>query len=964
MHISGMTERGCIMTTIFPTRRVLLALLAALLAGTTGCLLQRPAGATPAVSPQEETLPVDPQILRGTLDNGLTYYVRRNAKPENRAELRLVVNAGSLQEDDSQQGLAHFTEHMAFNGTEGFEKQKIVDYLESIGMSFGPEVNASTSFDETIYKLLIPTDDPKVLETGVTILEEWAHRISFAPEEVVKERPVIVEEWRLRRGAEARMQDVQYPILFKNSRYSLRIPIGKMDIVEKATAEDLRRFYTDWYRPDLMAVIAVGDFNPDGIVTLIRQHFGRLASPANPRKRVVSPVPDTPGTLYAPATDPEATTTRVALYVKHEVQPVRTLADYRRQIVEAMYNGMLNARLDEIAQRSDASLASAGSASFRLVRSKQAYILAARVRDDRIREALESLLTEAERVRRHGFTDTELQREKKELLAQIEQYYADRDNIPSDVVAEFLIDNFLKEEPLTDVETDHRLYTLFVPEIGLDEVNRMAAVLLTQDNRVVLVNAPSKQAAAVPSEAQVHDVFQKVASGDVLPYEDRVATQPLFTGSLSEAAITSRTSIPEIGVTRWKLSNGVSVILKPTDFKKDEVLFAAYSPGGTSLVPDADYAAAFTAADIVAESGVGGLDATQLRKQLAGKNATVTPWIGDLDEGLKGSARPADLETLFQLISLYMTEPRKDPEAFQVYREKLKTSVENRASSPQGVFYDMVQDVLTQDHPRGRPWSLQRVQEMDLDASLRVYRERFKDAGDFTFFFVGSFSLERIEPYVRRYLGSLPAQGRGETWKDVGITPPRGIVRRQVKKGLEQQSRAEIVYTGTTAWSLESRLKLEALSQVLDIRLREVVREETGGSYDIGVDGAMERYPKPEYFFYIGFGCAPDQVESITALTLREIQRMREKGPEAVDVAKVKEILKREHEQNLKLNDYWLGTLQLVYTNALNPLTLLEFDKRLDSITVESVHGMATELLHPDNYAELVLYPESGSAAQ
>jgi zinc protease len=594
----------------------------------------------------------------------------------------------------------------------------------------------------------------------------------------------------------------------------------------------------------------------------------------------------------------------------------------------------------------------------RIVRSKDAYILSARVREDGISDALATLLTEAERVRRHGFTASELEREKKDLLTGIAQYYADRQNIPSDNVVGFLVDNYLNEEPLTSVETDYALYNRFVPEAGLDEVNRLAAQLVTEDNRVVLVNAPAKQAAAVPSAAQVAEVFDRVARAEIAPYEDRVASRPLFSGELREAAVVSRTEASEMGITEWKLDNGITVTLKPTAFKKDEVLFGATSPGGTSLVADADYTAAVTASRIVTDSGVDGLDATSLRKLLAGKTVDVAPWIGELQEGLRGSARPEDLETLFQLIVLYMTKPGKDAEAYQVYLQRLKTSLENRASSPQSVFYDTITDLLSQHHPRGRPWGPERLREMDLDASLRVYRDRFRDAGDFHFFFVGSFTLSGIEPLARRYLGSLPSKGRVESWKDVGIRPPKGVVRREVRKGLEQQSRVELIYSGTTPWSLANSLQVEALGRVMDIRMREIVREEAGGSYDVGVDAQLDRYPTEEYVVTVGFGCAPQNVEAMTALSLREIARMREQGPDAADVAKVKEMLSREHEQSLRENGYWLGSLQMLSLNGLDPRTMLDFDKRLATISAQSLRAKAAELLKPDTYLQVVLYPE------
>ena len=909
------------------------------------------------LSPEAE-IPVDPQVRLGRLANGLTYYVRPNGEPENRAELRLVVNAGSVLEDEDQLGLAHFLEHMAFNGTERFEKQEIVDYLESIGMPFGPEVNAYTNYDETVYMLQVPTDDREIMETAVKILEDWAHLISLDPEEVEKERPIIVEEWRLRRGAEARMRDEQYPILLKDARYVERKPIGELEIIQSAPVEALRRFYRDWYRPDLMAVIAVGDFDADWVEQAIVSYFSNLQPVEQPRERVVYPVPEHPGTLYAPATDPEATSTRVSLFVKTEPQPQDTVGDYRRELVESMYNGMLNERFQELTKKSDAPFIGAGSFSTRFVRSMEAYVLAARVRDARITEALDVLLTETERLRRHGFTPSELERTKERYLTWIEQVYRDRDNIESETLADGMAGHFLEGEPIPDIEFEYRLFQTFVPDITLEEVNRLASELLREDNRVVLVNAPESEAADVPDEVAVQALFASVAGKEIPPYQDRVLDQPLFTVQLPGGRVSDRRSFPELGFEELLLSNGVRILLKPTDFKEEEILFGAFSPGGHSLVPDEQYVAAVTAANIVEEGGLNGFDAITLQKKLSGKVVSVDPWIGELYEGMRGSTRPQDMETLLQLIYLYFTEPRRDEQSYQAYRQRLLAMVENRESSPMTIFWDTVRAAIAQDHFRSRPWTAEVLEEMDLDESLKVYRERFADAGDFIFVFVGNFQPAEVEPLLVLYLGSLPATGRVETWQDVEMDPPAGIVEREVNKGLEPQSRVQIVFGGSIDWSLRSRLQLEALKQALDIALRENVREEAGGSYDVGVDAELNRYPDEEFFVYVGFGCAPDQVQTLTDLVFEQILKLREQGPPQKNVDKVKEILRREHERNLKTNDYWLGILQLAYINELDPEVLLDFDARLESISVETLQRMAVETLDPGNYVRVVLNPQ------
>ena len=912
-----------------------------------------------ATPPSVGAIPVDPAVVVGRLDNGITYYVRRNVEPKNRLELRLAVNAGSVLETEDQRGLAHYLEHMAFNGTESFEKQQIVDYLESIGMRFGPEVNAYTSFDETVYMLTVPTEDPEIVATGVRILEEWAHRITLDPQEVDRERGVIVEEWRLGRGAEARMADLQYPVLYHGSRYAERLPIGKLPVIQAAGAADLERYYRDWYRPELMSVVAVGDADPAWIEGLIRSSFGRLERRDGVPERPVFEVPGHRETLYAPATDPEATSTRVAIYVKHDARETRTERDYRQELVEAMYTGMLNERFREIAREENAPFVAGFAFSRRLVRTVEGYVLAARVRDGRILPALETLLEETERVRRHGFTESELERQKRDLLTWIEQVYRERDTQESGELAGAYVDHFLRGDPIPSVEYEYELFQRYVPDIALEEVRRQADLWLADRNRVILVNAPGSEAAAVPAEADVLTLVAGMAGRELAAYEDVVLEEPLLEAELRGEPIVERREIPELGLTRWRLANGVTVLLKPTEFKKDEILFDAFSPGGTSLVPDRDYVAAATAAAIVGRSGVGRFDDTQLRKLLAGKAVEVSPWIGELSEGMRGSARPEDLETLFQLVYLYFTEPRRDPQAFSAYRSRLEALVKNRQSSPEGAFWDTVQEVLTQGDLRGRPWSQEVLADMDLDTSLAVYRERFRDAGDFTFVFVGNLEPERLEPLARKYLGSLPSSGRTESWRNVRLGPPRGVVEREVRKGVEPQSRVLLAFSGRMPWSLETRLRLEGLKEVLDIRLREVVREEAGGSYDVGVDVEFARDPDQEYVLYVSFGCAPDQVETLTALVFAEADRLRSAGPSEEITTKAREILRRDHEQDLRQNRYWLGSLGLVYSHDLDPLVLLGFEERLASLSAGNLRKLAAEVLDPGNYVRVVLMPEA-----
>ena len=689
----------------------------------------------------ETQLSVDPKLRHGVLSNGVRFYIRVNEKPEQRAELRLAVNAGSMQEDEDQLGLAHFVEHMAFNGTANFQKQELVDYLEGIGMKFGPDINAYTSFDETVYMLQVPTDDEETVQTAFQILEDWAHNVSLEGEEIDKERGVVVEEWRLGRGADARIRDKQFPVLFKGSRYADRLPIGEKSILEKTPYEALRRFYRDWYRPDLMAVVAVGDFDPDEIEALIRKHFEPLQAPSDERSRELYPVPGHEETLYAITTDPEATSTSVGVYYKLDKRGSGTVGDYRRSIAEELYHSMVNSRLNEIRQQAEPPFIFAFSTSAGFVRSRDIYLQAAGVQEGEVDSGLAALLAEIERVDRFGFTQTELDRTKTELLRQYEQAYAERDKRRSGTYAGEYVRVFLEDEPTPGIERELELVRDLLPTIDLEELNQLASDWITESNRVVLVSAPEKSGASPTTEEQLASIFQAVEAGQLVPYVDRVRDTPLIATSPKAGVVTSEAKIEEIGVTEWTLANGARVILKPTDFKNDQVLISAYSPGGTSLATDAQFPSASFATTLIGEGGLGEFDLVELEKALAGKIAGIDAYISELEEGIEGGASPQDLETMFQLLYLTFTAPRSDPDAYQSFMARIRSFVENRSSRPEAVFGDEILVRRYDNHPRRQPLTLDYLELIRLDTAYDHYEDRFADASDFTFLMVGNFRL-------------------------------------------------------------------------------------------------------------------------------------------------------------------------------------------------------------------------------
>jgi len=912
----------------------------------------------------DDTLPFDSSIVVDTLDNGLVIYVSHNPKPENRAELRLAVNAGSVLEDDDQLGLAHFVEHMAFNGTENFEKQEIINYLELHGMRFGADLNAYTSFDETVYMLQVPTDSIDVLHTGIRILRDWASKVTFEDEEIDKERGVVIEEWRSGRGAFARMFDKQFPILAHNSRYAERLPIGKPDVIENADYETIRRFYRDWYRSDLMAVVAVGDFDVDEVLDYIRATFSDLEVRPEPRERSTYGVPGHPETLVALATDPEATYGSVGIVYKRDKESEGSVGDYRRAIVGGLYHAMFNNRLGELILDTDPPFAFAGSGPGSFVRAAEFYNLSAIVREGGAERALETLLVEAERVRLHGFTESELDREKESMLRYYERSYAEREKSESNQFAGEYIRNFLQDEPVPGIEFEYPLVEALLPIISVDEVNALSQKLITEENRVVMLSGPDKPEYALPDSATVMGAFAKTAAANPAPYIDRTLDEPLLPDLPEAGSIVDETTIDTLGMTYLSLSNGVRVILKPTDFKNDEILMRAYSIGGTSVYPDSLYIVASTSSSLIGRSGLGNFGPIELGKALSGKVVSVSAGIGELAENLRGSASLKDLETMFQLIYLNFTTPRADEVAFESYKVRMREILKTAKASPERAFSDTVMVTMAQYHFRARPYEEAMLDEMDLDASLAIFQDRFSDAGDFTFYFVGAFTNDEIKPLITRYLASLPSTGREESWKDVGKRPPKGVIEKTVVRGIEPKSRVNLVFTGPFSFDHESRMRFQTFADIMRIKFREVLREDMSGTYGVRIGSVTSKIPYEGFKLSLSFGCDPDRVDELVDRVMVQIDSLQTFGIDESYLEKAREIRRRAHEENLKRNGYWLSAIAFVDRHDQDPMTILEgygeFMTRLDS---EMMREAAINYFNLENYAKFVLLPEAGTEA-
>ena len=931
-------------------RKILLIALSAFLA-------VAPLAAQADKYPLDQKIPVDSKITVGELGNGLRYYIRENREPANRAELRLVVNAGSVLEDDDQLGLAHVVEHMAFNGSKHFPKQKLVDFMESIGMRFGPDLNAFTGFDETTYMLKIPTDSPEILETSFLILEDWAHGLTFEDKAIDKERGIIVEEWRLGQGADARMRDKQFPVLFRGSRYAERMPIGKKEVIESFKYETLKRYYRTWYRPELMAVIAVGDFDRTRMVELIKRHFEAIPRAVG-APRPSYPVPDHDETLFAIATDKETSESVVAVYHKLPLRDQSTVSSYRQMLVERLFNGMLNERLVEITQKPGAPFLGAVSSQGRFIGSKEVYVLSALVEGGGIAGGLRALYTEGERVTRFGFTATELERQKSEMMRVFENALAEKETEDSGTYAQELSRSFLQEEPTPGIQYEYDLHVHFLPGITLDETNRLAKEWMTERNRVIMANAPDKEGAGVPSEKELLAVLDEVKRQEIAPYEDTTTDAPLLPDMPKPGEIVSKRTIEAAGVTEWTLSNGARVVLKPTAFKEDEILLRATSAGGISLASDESLVPANTADQVVAAGGLGEFSAIALQKKLAGKAVFITPSIGELEEGLSGSASPKDAEALFQLIYLTFTAPRPDPAVFDVIKSQLKTFLENRDKSPETVFADTLRKTMQRDQPRFRPMTVADISEMDLQKSLAFYRDRFGDAGDFTFVFVGKLDLEKLEPLVRRYLASLSSKGRKETWRDWRVAPPEGVVKKTVEKGVEPKSLTAIVFSGPFKSDPGNRIAIRAAGQVLETRLRKLLREELSGTYDVAVQPSTSKIPREEYRVTIDLGADPARMDELTRAIFREIKRLKKKGPTAKEVDEVRLAESRDYETNSRMNGWWLSQLAERYRIGEDPAGLTRFPETLKLLTKEAVRAAARTYFNTKRYVQVTLYPE------
>ena len=906
-------------------------------------------------------IPVGPQVKVGKLPNGLTYYIQKNTRPERKLELRLVVKAGSILEDEDQQGLAHFVEHMAFNGSTNFKKHELVDYLQSIGVKFGADLNAYTSFDETVYILPIPLDRPENLGKAFQVLEDWAHGLSFDEDVIDKERGIVLEELRLGKGAGDRIGKQVYPKIYNGSRYAERLPIGKEEVLRNFKPDTLKRFYRDWYRPDLMAVVAVGDIDPKTIEKLVKAHFSKLKNPKPARPRVYAEIPQREETEAVVVLDKEAGGN--SILVRYPVQPVRepdTVRGHREQLVEGLFAGMLGARLQELSQLAEPPFLRGGSALGKLTPFYKSFNSSAVIGPGGAPKAIDALVRENERARRYGFGQAELDRARKNMLRSFERLYSEREKTDSGAYVAEYMRNFLQQEPIPGIAAEYRYANEMLPGVTLDEMNAYARrTIPANSGKLVIYTGIERPDSPPPQGEALLAALAAAEKAELAPHEEKALGSQLMAQPPKAGSIVEEREDKTLGLTYLTFSNGVKAILNPTDFRNDQVVVSAARYGGQSLYGDADILNARYANAIVASMGLQDYSPLDLSKVLAGKAAAVTMGLAGYSEVLGASSGATDIETMLQLLWLRFDAVRRDEDLFKSFIGKQVESARNRLGQPGARFGDTVVATLYNNHPRApRPLLPEEFGQISLDRSIAIYRERFSSAKDLTFVIVGSFDLKAMKPLLATYLGSLPTPDIPTAWRDVGLRPVKGVVKRAVYSGSEPKSTISLTFTGEAPFSEPEQMRLQALVEILNIRIIEVLREQLSLIYGGSASAQLGRIPYGNYTLSVTLPTGPESVDKVLTATFDEFERIKREGPSAGDLAKVKQNWIQNHRKALRENGYWLGRIQAALLDGTDPADILTHEQRVNALTAGEVQEAARRYLNTENYVQVVLYPE------
>ncbi len=890
-------------------------------------------------------LPTDPNLKTGTLPNGFTYIIRANTQPAKRAELRLIVHIGSVDEDDDQLGLAHFTEHMVFKGTKSFSKQQIIQYLNSIGMGFGGGLNAMTSREFTLYTLSAPTDKPEALDKAFHILSEMGLAAIFDEKELEEERGVIIEEWRTYQGASERIQDQLQNLIFAGSRYAQRTPIGTYEVLNTFTRDQILRFYRDWYRPDLQTLLVVGDFDPEAVEQTIVKYFSAYPAVDNPRPKVEYPVPSHEEPAAIVAIDDEMSYTSVNLIWKHEPLPVNTLSAYMQRILINQGISMMNGRLQELTRSSNPPFSYAYAYHSPLTLTKSSVALGAYCPEDKAMEATQALLTEVERIKQHGFNSGELGRSIMSTKTQLEKEVADKDKQLSSRLSWTYLVPIIYGDALLGPEQQQQFFEMFSPFITVEDINDIFASLFTEENFNITVSGPAKEGLTYPSKEELIAQRALIQSLPIAAYEDRTLEEPLLENIPSPGRIVKQRTLKDSGIKHWQLSNGVRVYALKTELKNNEVLFSAFSPGGYSVLPANDVIAARNVGEIIIQSGFGDFDKTTLDKQLAGHIVQISADIELYRETLSGNFVPKDMELAFQMIYQYMRNPRRCDDSFFSYINKQRTFLQNSRLDPQSLYFDSLEVISSDGNPYTRPSNVEDLNQITHDQVMRIFHDRFGDFSDFTFIFVGNFDEQLLQEYSRIYLANLPAMKRKESFRDVRITPPKGQVERILRLGRDEKCMAVMMSFGKAKFSPQTQIDLQAMDMLMFEKLRVNIRETRSGVYMVNALSNISKHPEGRFTRYTILACAPDRYEELIEATLATMDSVSTGIVSDADIHYVRSTLLKNLESQEARNSYYLEVIRENLWNGLSADDYLKTRQRIDKITRPSMIKTARKFM-------------------
>ena len=907
-------------------------------------------------------LPMDPNVRYGKLENGMTYYIRHNEKPANRADFYIAQKVGSVLEEENQRGLAHFLEHMAFNGTTNLPGMTLRNYLQSRGVKFGENLNAYTAIDETVYMVTnVQTDLPGLVDTCLLILHDWSSFIALEEEEIDNERGVILEEERTTGSGNRRAMETLLPRMYPNSPYGARLPIGTKEVIANFTYQELRDYYEKWYRPDLQGLIIVGDIDVDAIEARIKEMFADIAAPVNPAERTIFPIADNAEPIVAIASDPEITSTSLQIFYKHDVTPdaLKQTPDYwMSQYVLNLISQMQINRLQELTQKPNPPFVGGYSyfGNYYLAPTKAAWTSYAVPKDiNGIEEALTALVTENNRMRQFGFTASEYERAKADFMKRVESAYNERNNTENEKHVDACLEHFLHNEPMMDIETEYQLYQQVIPNLPLEAINAFAAQLIREDNLVITLTAPQKEGETLPTEEELLAMYNRANTIEVEAYTEEVFDGPIVAKLPKAGKVKSETYNETLGTTEWILSNGMKVIFKQTTFKDDEIRMSAYSEGGLSALPQDDPYTLQLLDDVITLGGVGNFSAIDLPKVLAGKKASVAPGIYTYSEGMNGYCSPKDLETMLQLTYLYFTAPRADEEAFQSTMQRTKAMVKNMELNPSLTLSDSLTKVLYNNHPLRLRMNAEDYDKVDYAKAMEMYKNRFADPNNFVFTFVGNIDVETFKPLVEQYLASLKKNKRSENWSDVGLGVTDGDYKTHYRKEMQDaKTSVYMIYTGDMEYNLYNNIYMGVLSDILDIVYTKSIREEQGGTYGVGVMGQINNRPSEEFMFYIAFDTNDEIYATLMDIAKEGLKDIAENGPSQENLSKVVENKLKKRAEQLQENNFWTSVISSLERDGIDYVT--EYENIVKNITVESVAEFAKQVAN-GNLKEIVQLP-------